>query len=230
MKSKFSINKLKWLSFGRLVREKFVLSTIKKESTWILFLLIAGFLVFSKSPIKGYRMSDPWGTLLVSQTVLKHGTVKLDIYSQEILDRLSWQIYKKDGHTFYSYPLGTSFFMIPFVAVANLTHMDMRKTEHELILQGRMAALSATAALLLIYLLARCYFAPPTSLFLAIILAFGSAVSSTLALALWNMNLPVIFLLWSLLLLVKDNKGIKKLNPWREFSSFLKGRAGICSY
>jgi hypothetical protein len=214
MNPKASISNLKLPSFVKPVWEKFVLRKIKKESTWVLVLMGTSIVIFSSSPIKGYRTSDPLGTLLVSQSILKHGTVKLDNYSQDILDRFDWQIFTRNGHTFYSYPLGTSFYMIPFVAIANLTHMDMEKKDHEIVLQGGLAALSATLALLLIYLLARCYFAPPVSLFLTLILTFGSAVSSTLALALWNMNLSVLFLLWSLLLLVRDNMGIKKLNPY----------------
>ena len=172
------------------------------------------FIIFNKSPIEGYKTSDPLGTLLVSQSILERGTVILDDYPKDILDSFEWQIYRRNGHTYYSYPLGTSVFMIPFVVLANLTHMDMKIRHHEIILQGRLAALSATFALLLIYLLARCYFMPVISVFLTIILTFGSAISSTLALALWNMNLSVLFLLWSLLLLVKDKMGKKKLNPY----------------
>jgi len=172
------------------------------------------FIIFNKSPIEGYKTSDPLGALLVSQLILERGTVILDDYPKDILDSFEWQIFQRNGHTYYSYPLGTSIFMIPFVVLANLTHMDMKIRHHEIILQGRLAALSATLALLLIYLLARCYFMPVISIFLTIILTFGSAISSTLALALWNMNLAVLFLLWSLILLVKDKMGKKELNPY----------------
>lgn len=166
------------------------------------------------------------GTLLVSQSILENGTVLLDSYPEDILDRFDWQIFQKNGHTYFSYPLGTSVFMIPFVALANLTHMDMKRRDHEEILQGRLAALSATLAMLLIYLLARCYFVPKVSIFLTLILTFGSSISSTLAVALWSMNLSVLFLLWSLLLLVKDDRGIKKLNPY--FLGFLLFSAFFC--
>lgn len=187
---------------------------VSNESIGIFFVLSVSFILFISSPIEGYKTSDPLGTLLVSQSILEHGTVKLDNYSKDILDRFEWQIFQREGHTFYSYPLGTSVFMIPFVVIANLTHMDMKRRDHEIILQGRLAALSASLAMLFIYLIARCYFSPEISLFLTLILTFGSAISSTLAVALWSMNLAVIFILWSLILLVKDCNGRKKLNPY----------------
>jgi len=191
-----------------------IINWIKRESTWILVALCLSYVLFYMSPIEEYKLSDPLGTLLVSQSILENGTVTLDSYPEYILDRFDWHLHQIEGHTYYGYPLGTSVFMIPFVALANLTHMDMKRMDHELILQGRLAALSATLAMLLIYLLARCYFGPKVSIFLTLILTFGSAVSSTLAVGLWSMNLSVLFLLWSLLLLVKDSRGIKKLNPY----------------
>lgn len=187
---------------------------IRSEWIFILFVMSLSYIFFVSSPIDGYKTSDPLGTLLVSQSIIEHGTVKLDNFTKDRLDNFEWQTFQRDGHTFYSYPLGTSVFMIPFVAIANLTHMDMEKRDHEIILQGRLAALSAALALMLIYLLARCYFSPAISLFLTLILTFGSAISSTLANALWSMNLTVIFILWSLLLLIKDKNGRKKLNPY----------------
>lgn len=176
--------------------------------------MIASTLFFHLSPINGYKSSDPKGTLLVSQTILRHRTVTLDAYSKEFLEDYPWQIFQRNGRTFYSYPLGTSIYMLPLVATANIFHMDMRKSHHDINLQRNLAPITAALALLLIYLLARCFYPPTTSSLLTVVLGLGSSISSTMGIALYCLNLEVIFLLWSLLILVYARTGKKKLNPY----------------
>jgi hypothetical protein len=184
------------------------------EYLLIFILLILSFIVSYSSSISGYSQGDPLGALLVSQSILEHGTVVLDGYSEEVLNDYKWQLAKRNGHTFYGYPLGTSIYALPFVWLGNVFHMDMKKIDQQIRLQRRLASLTVALALLLIYLMARCYFAPIISGLLTSVLVFGSSILSTMGLALWSMNLTVLFILWSLLLLIYDQKGKRKLNPY----------------
>ena len=197
-----------------LSAERYIGNQLRKEYLWIFILLILSFIVSYSSSISNYSQSDPLGALLVSQSILEHGTVVLDAYSEEVLNDYKWQLTKRNGRTFYGYPLGTSIYALPFVWLANVFHMDMKKRNHEVRLQRRLASLTVAIALLLIYLMARCYFCPVISGLLSVVLVFGSSILSTMGLALWNMNLTVVFILLSLLLLIYDKKGKRKLNPY----------------
>lgn len=72
--------------------------------------------------------SDPLGSLLTSQALLTHGTIRLDAYADQ-LRGYSWQVYEQDGHHYYYYPPGTPVFSLPAVWIANWLGYDMTNRE-----------------------------------------------------------------------------------------------------
>jgi len=80
--------------------------------------------VFVLSP--GRQVSDASYSLLVSESLLRHGTFALDAYVATPLDpavhpvstdgELPYQLMKSGGHFYYAYPPGTSILSVPYAA------------------------------------------------------------------------------------------------------------------
>lgn len=135
--------------------------------------------------------SDPRGTLLVSQAIVQHGTIKLDAYAGAYLDTFAHQIHQKNGHIYNYFPLGTALLSTPAVAIANAFGMDMIQDEHVIQL-----LLTAVAALLItfnLYKTARLYLPKTQSLLLAGLCWFGSSLASTVGTALWSHDFAFLF-------------------------------------
>jgi len=187
----------------------------KSPAASLVFIHAVVFLaVYLAPPMNIYLLSDPRGTLLVSQTIIEKGTVRLDDYPESVLKPFSWQIMERDGHTYYSYPLGTSFYAIPFVFIANRFGMDMADPETETAVQKFLSALTVAFAFLFIYHLARCYLPIGRSLLLTTLMVFGTAIAGTMGAALWNLNLTVLFELACLLLLARNAALSAPIHPY----------------
>src|SRR5438105_14128624 len=61
------------------------------------------------SPITAYAAMDPRGSTLVAQSLLEHGTIRVDGYK---LPAAPWLFQIKNGHTYSNYPLGTPLFVL----------------------------------------------------------------------------------------------------------------------
>ncbi len=61
---------------------------------WLLAFLIVAVIAGQTTNNTG---SDPRGTLLVSQAIVQHGTVKLDAYAGPYLDTFAHQMHRKNG-------------------------------------------------------------------------------------------------------------------------------------
>ncbi len=112
---------------------------LKRRSQIALFLL--GFVIFFLSPIKEIE-ADPKYSMLVSESILKHGTPALNDIGIPGLDesmlpahpdlevwRSFYQLVKINGKVQYSYPHGSSLLSLPFVALLNaagLTALDAK--------------------------------------------------------------------------------------------------------
>ena len=92
--------------------------------------------------------SDPYMALLVSQSIIQNGTIKLDAYADGI-NLKSYSIRQKNGHYYNLYPLGTSLFSMPFVWGANLLGKNMVYYDHQM--QIRMAALVCSLIFIVLY-------------------------------------------------------------------------------
>lgn len=155
---------------------------------WLLALLIVTLIAVQQTHNTG---SDPRGTLLVSQALVQHGTVKLDIYAGAYLDTFAHQIHRKNGHIYNYFPLGTALVSAPFVAIANALSFDMTRDEH--LIQMALTTLVALLITFILYKTARLYLRQTESLLLAGLCWFGSSLASTVGTALWSHDFAFLF-------------------------------------
>jgi hypothetical protein len=155
-----------------------------------------------------YGSSDPRFSLLVSQALLEHQTIKLDAYLQtaDLLQKGA-PILTINGHYYYFFPLGTSIFAVPFVWVANLIGKDMSVLENDLWTQNLVSAFMCAAIVLIIYHICRCYLNNRSSLVIATISVLGSSLISTLGTALWSLDFAAFFVSLALLLIARYESG-----------------------
>ena len=93
----------------------------RKLTTASLLALVSMVLLIVSSVLAAnvtHTTSDPWGSLLLSQIMYQRHTVQLDAYPK-VKQRYGYRVHEKNGHTYYYFPIGTSLFSVPFVAIAN---------------------------------------------------------------------------------------------------------------
>ena len=180
-------------------------------------LLLFLFVFFSANKETG---SDPKLTLLVSQAMLDHRTVRLDAYQGDVLIDFPFADYvertglivARDGRYDAFFPVGPSVLSLPFVAAFRALGKDMR-TFDSFELQIGLAALSVTAVFFLLYLTGTYLVRRRAALLIAFVAVAGSALSSTLGTALWSLNFSAFFSSVVLWLLVRDREGGRSFNP-----------------
>ena len=137
--------------------------------------------------------ADPRGTLLVSEALITHGTIRLDQYGDATLARYGNVIQQKGGHRYHYFPLGTPVLSVPFVAVARLTGMDMVRDER--VMQTAITAVVALLTLLVLARLASRLLDPVRAVTVAGVFWLGTSLASTTSTALWSHNFAVLFAL-----------------------------------
>lgn len=175
---------------GRALKEKFL--------GWLLLFMILAVIAGQSTYNTG---SDPRGTLLVSQAIVQHGTVKLDSYGKDLLESYGYVIHTKGGHFYNYFPMGTAVVSVPFVAVANLLGMDMVKDEP--LAQMMLAALAALLIAFLLYKTARLFLPKTQSILITGLCWFGSALASTVGTALWSHDFAFVFSCAAIFLVVR---------------------------
>ncbi len=159
-----------------------------KVPVFAVALLVMLFILFAQVRYTG---TDPQGTLLVSEAIIKHGTIKLNAY-KAVLPK-DYRIHEKNGHAYYYFPLGTSVFAAPLVYVANCLGISMVK--HDADMQIVLAVLIGVASFIFLFLIARLFLQPYLSVFAAAAFWFGTSFASVGGTALWSHNLAVLFVL-----------------------------------
>lgn len=136
---------------------------------------------------------DAYGTLLVADSILRYGSVSLEHYSTDTLDLYGTRIRLTNGLPFYYFPLGTAFISLPFVAIADVLGFNV--TVHDAILQRSIAALSSVLTLLLMMRVARQFRDDDANWIVPAVFFFGTALASTMGLALESHNFAIVFAL-----------------------------------
>lgn len=191
-------------SVGEYVRTK------HRWLTWLLALLIVIVIVIGVQ--KTYNTgSDPRGTLLASQSLVQHGTVKLDAYAGAYLDTFAHQIHRKNGHIYNYFPVGTALISTPIVAIANVLGFDMMKDEH--LIQMVLTALAALLITFILYKIARLYLRKTPSLLLAGLCWFGSSLASTVGTELWSHDFAFFFSSAAIFLVIRHSPPRVSLVP-----------------
>jgi len=165
-----------------------------------------------------YTDSDPRATLLVSESIINKGTIQLDHYGSETLDRYGYAVHKKNEHYYYYFPIGTSLASIPFVAVANAIGLDMLSSESSV--QIIIASITSIITLLYLYKLASLFLIRSNALLISSVFWFGTSLSSTAGTALWSHNFATLFALLAIYSSVRSSK-LNETPPWYIIAIFL---------
>jgi hypothetical protein len=162
--------------------------------------LLTAFILISFPGVR-HTGSDPSGSLLVTESLLKHHTCKLDPYSDKPLkDRYGYKIHKKNGYIYYYFPIGTSIASIPFVALANGWGLDMYQSGSAV--QILIASFIGVFTLITLIKLALIFLPPYNALLISASFWFGSSLVSTCGTALWSHNFATLFGLISIYLTI----------------------------
>lgn len=189
----------------------------KTKNASLIFVLFIAFVsvIFANNRNTG---SDPRATLLVSESIIKKGTIKLDHYGSEALDRYGYAIHKKNEHYYYYFPIGTSLASIPFVAVANGAGLDMISSESTV--QIFIASLTSVITLLFLFKLASLFLNSNNALLVSSVFWFGTSLSSAAGTALWSHNFATLFALLAIYFSVRSAK-LNESQSWYLIASFL---------
>ncbi len=171
--------------------------------SWLVTLCFVAFLLTYLADVDA-SLSDPWGTLLTSQAILEHGTIRLDAYAADARWSYEPVLPAAGGHVYNYFPLGTSLVALPAVALARLRGEDMIHPQDNQALQNVLSSLTVVAAALLIWGLCRRFLPRPASFMVTAAFVFGTTIASTLGTALWSSNLALVLGLACLLVIAPD--------------------------
>lgn len=194
----------------------------------IIALFAISFAIFVLSPISQVTL-DPLYSILVSQSILKHGTPALDgisIRALKVSDLPAhrdltigccfYQLIKIDNHVLYSGPQGTPLLSLPFVALLNAAGISaLDSTGHyqypgEAGIQKIVSSLLMAGATCLFFTTA-CELLPWSwSLAIATGAAFGTQIWSTATRALWSHTWEVFLGACLVLMLLKREQRSKR--------------------
>lgn len=174
-----------------------------RDRIFLAVILTVTILIVTTSTVRRanyYNRSDPDGTLLTAQSLIQHGTIRLDAVGspETMAERYRYRIVTVNGHRYYYFPLGSSLLAVPFVAAAMYAGMDMAEVPDDLAMQGWLSTLTLCLIGILMYRLCRFRLSEGPSLFLTLLFTWGTAVSSTCATALWSFNFQMVFILLAL--------------------------------
>jgi hypothetical protein len=173
---------------------------ISIRSVWyFLFFLVCVVLATEKNhSVK----TDPRGTLLVSEALIRHGTIKMDSYGPDFLERYGYVFYKKNDHYYYYFPIGTSIVSVPIVAIGEV--FGISPVKHEPILQMVVVSIAALAIFYLLFKIATLFLKPRESLLLVGLCWFGSALASVVGTGLWSHDFAIVFASAAIYLVLKS--------------------------
>lgn len=138
-----------------------------------------------------YTNSDPRGTLLLSDSIIFHGSFKLDHYGKEELANYGQMVHSKNGHQYYFFPIGTSLVSIPVVWVAKLFSYSYAQQDEQL--QIFIACITAGLTVLFLARLAALFLTPLNATFISLVFWLGTSLASTGGTALWSHNFAALF-------------------------------------
>jgi hypothetical protein len=196
-----------------------------KVAALIIFALTLSVFLFSRIR----QVTDSSYSMLVSQSLIDHGSFQLDAYAlppHEPQDRgyyfshgPIYQLERARGHIYYHLPPGSSVLSVPFVAALNLLGVSAAKPDGSYDPQGEVKIEAGMAALLmallsvLFFYTARLMLPLGWSVFVALGGALGTQVYSTASRALWSETWGILLLGIVIFLLLGKELGRRELNP-----------------
>ncbi len=194
---------------------------------WSVAVFMIALVVFVLSPVR--QVSDASYSLLVSESLLRHGTFALDAYVTTPLDpavhpasadgELPYHLMKSGGHFYYAYPPGTSILSVPYVALSHLFGMSAVYPDggyhyrEERRMQLRLAALLMAVFAVVAYRIAGSVLSHRWALVFTAAAALTTQVWSTASRGLWSHTWAILLVLTAILLLVRHENGGGRLRP-----------------
>ena len=176
-----------------------------------LITIIIALIVYS-APV-GDEYSDPSCSLVVSQSILENGTIKIDTYKYLHEATLSCAR-EYNGHYYDYFPLGTPVLSLPVVMAARSMGFDMTDPGDNASLQILMVTFIVPGIFLIIFFIGRLYVSAWVSLVISLVSVLGSSLVSTLGTALWSHCFATLLNAFVLLVIVRHDEGKKVANPY----------------
>jgi hypothetical protein len=194
---------------------------------------VAGVLIFALTLTiflgsKVHQLADSNYSMLLSQSLLDHGSFMLDRYAlprhepvgagDHLKKRPVYHFEVVDDHLYYLFPPGSSILSVPFVAVMNLFGVSPANPDGTYNLEGegrtevKLAALLMAALATLFFFTARLMLPLSWSVWVALGGALGTQVYSTASRALWSETWGIFLLGIVILLLLAHETGKRRFN------------------
>jgi hypothetical protein len=193
--------------------------------------LIAGLLVFIITGAifilsHNHQVADSKYSMLVSESLLHHGTFKLDSYVFPDAGKLNgagwagiYHLEMIDGHVYYYFPPGSSILSLPWVAVMNAfgisaaTADGTHNLHSETIIQASLAAILMAAFACLVFFTNRLLLSLGWSMLIAFGAALGTQVLSTASRGLWSDTWGILLVGFVIYMLLAHGSGRRQLRP-----------------
>lgn len=198
------------------------------HQTWIAIAIFSfTLLVFALSQVR--QVTDSNYSMLLSQSLIEHGSFKLDDYALPRLEPMNRGYYTSNGaiyqlelvnnHIYYHLPPGSSVLSVPYVALMKLfgikatnddgTYNRIGEMEIEVSLAGILMALLAV----IFFYTARLVLPLKWSAVLALGATFGTQAWSTASRALWTDTWGIVLLGLVVMMLLAEATDKRRLNP-----------------
>ena len=203
---------------------KLIARRIDLVSAVIIFVITLSVFLVSRV----HQIADSNYSMLLSQSLLDHGSFTLDHYALPRYEPVWFGDYFKNGpiyqlevvngHLYYHFPPGTSVLSVPFVAVMNLFGVSAANGDGTYNLEGEGRTEVKLAAILMALLAGIFFFTArlilPLSWSVVIALggALGTQVYSTASRALWSETWGIFLLGIVILLLLAHETGRRRVN------------------
>ncbi len=189
---------------------------IRNNSIRTHFLLfIFCFSIFLAAP--NTQVTDSHYALLLSQSILKHGSFDLSRYNTNVIGSHIHQLQKLDNKVYYLYPPGSSLLAMPFVIIFNAagykpyTKGLQYDPIHERRMQRVIAAFLISVVACIFLSIAKLFLPVEWSFFLVFAHIFGTSLFSTASLGMWSHTWSVF--LFSILFYIIISNILIKNNP-----------------
>lgn len=183
--------------------------------------------VFAFSQVR--QVTDSNYSMLLSQSLVEHGSFKLDNYALPRLEPMNRGYYTSDGliyqlelankHIYYHLPPGSSVLSAPYVAVMKLFGLKTTKADGsynaagEAKIEVSLAGLLMAALAVIFFYTARLLLSPLWSTIVALGATFGTQSWSTASRAMWTDTWGIVLLGIVVLMLLAHETGKRTLNP-----------------
>lgn len=185
----------------------------------VVFLMVVS--IYLAAPVT--QMLDSKYVLVVSQSLIDHGSFKLDPYFGDLKDYSGEPIphgmHVVNQHVYYWFPDGPAILSVPYVAMMNLFGISAIDAEGrwapdlEERMQRGLAAILTAGLVVLLFRCARFWLPTGWSLAVAAVAAFGTSLFSSASRGLWSLTWGTFLLGAVVLMLARLERG-KNENPY----------------